>query len=151
MQQTSSKIRPNKRRLLDVAHHYTSKVMSASCSWDFSTSSMSSLVTCNGNSGSTDTTAARDTPFPTPWPACESPNSAITAAWKLWVAAWKLASERVGMSREEVVLGCAFRCRSRWKRQMMITDRLHIFSRRLQCMIPTHLFWIGVRIVARAG
>ena len=78
----------------------------------------------------------------------EPPNSAMTALCILWLAARKLPMETVGNSCEALLLGCAFLlCRLRWKRQMMIVERLHIISSHLHGLTPAYLFWIGARTV----
>ena len=81
----------------------------------------------------------------------EPPNSAMTASCILWLAAWKLPMEMVGKPCEVLALGCAFLRRSRWKRQMMIVERLYIVNRCLQDLTLTHLFWKGDITAAREG
>ena len=59
----------------------------------------------------------------------ELPNPVVTTSCLLWPATLKLPMELVGKGLEELPLGCAMLFwRSRWKRQIMITARLHVFS-----------------------
>lgn len=98
--------------------HYASKNISASCGRSsISTNEMSSSVATASR--------GRDASVPT-W---ESPNSAMTASCIRLEATRKLPMEMVGNPPAVLALGCAFLSwRSRWKRQIKITDKLRIFS-----------------------
>lgn len=85
-------------------------------------------------------TSSGNVTIPTGASICESPNSAITASCMLWVTAWKLPTEIVGKPWDALLSGCAF-ClwRSRWKRQMIIADKLHILCQNYIC--PKTWLW----------
>ena len=98
------------------------------CGWDWNSSSLiTSPVVPDDISGSgvTSPIALASTRSST----SEPPNSSMTASCILWLAARKLPMEMVGKPCEVLVLGCVFLlCRSRWKRQITIVERLHGFS-----------------------
>ena len=127
-------------------------VLSVLCRWDWnSSSSIPSYVIPDGISGSGVTISSPAASASTLSTTSEPPNSAMTASWILWLAARKLPREMVGKPCDVLLSGCAFLWRLRWNRQMMIVEILHVFSKRLQAMTPTHLFWIGARTASRVG
>ena len=75
----------------------------------------------------------------------EPPNSAMTASCVLWLAARKVPREMVGNPCKVLPLGCVFFWRLRWKRHMMMAERLQVFSRCVQGLTLTHMFWTGDR------
>ena len=128
-------------------------VFSALCGQDWnSSSSISSPIVPDDISGPGVTISSPAASAATLSSTSEPPNSAVTTSCILWLAALKLPMETVGKCWEALLLGCALTlCRPRWKRQMMIVERLHIFSTRLPDVTQTHLFWKGARTVTRLG